>query len=183
MNCPLCKTHALAPVELESQLQAYRCEHCGGAWIEANDYLAWLKEYGPPQPATPAPEGPIAVLEIDIAKLCPADGHILLKYKIGHDIPFALDRCSTCNGVWFDPHEWEALKQRTLHDEVNSIFTEPWQRRVREEEHRRTMRAIYLDRFGEKDYAELRRIKAWLDGHPQQGPLLAYLSNPNPYKR
>jgi hypothetical protein len=43
------------------------------------------------------------------------------------------------------------------------------------------MRSIYLDKFGEADYAEVRRIKAWLDGHPHHQALRAYLNADDPY--
>jgi hypothetical protein len=44
------------------------------------------------------------------------------------------------------------------------------------------MERIYTERFGAEDYAELRRIRAWLDAHPQRSSLLAYLDEEDPYK-
>ena len=38
------------------------------------------------------------------------------------------------------------------------------------------MDAIYRTKFGETDYTEVRRVKAWLDAHPQRQALRAYLN-------
>jgi hypothetical protein len=45
------------------------------------------------------------------------------------------------------------------------------------------MQAIYQEKFGEEDYAEVRRVKAWLDAHPQHNALRAYLNADDPYRR
>jgi hypothetical protein len=41
---------------------------------------------------------------------------------------------------------------------------------------------MYLDRFGTADYQRIRDIRAWLQGHPNGGSLLAYLTDRDPYK-
>jgi hypothetical protein len=49
-------------------------------------------------------------------------------------------------------------------------------------QHRRALERIYTERFGAEDYAEIRRVKAWLDAHAQRSSLLAYLSEEDPYR-
>ena len=56
------------------------------------------------------------------------------------------------------------------------MFGEPWQRRLRRAEHHVRMDVIYRAKFGAADYAEVRRVKAWLDAHPQRQALRAYLN-------
>jgi hypothetical protein len=40
---------------------------------------------------------------------------------------------------------------------------------------------IYLSRFGADDYAEITRIRAWLQAHPKRPELLAYLTDKDPF--
>ena len=182
MKCAVCKTDTLQPVTLEAGLQAHVCSTCGGTWIVSSDYWAWREAHGPDLPEQPAAGAPQPVAETETARACPTCSHILLKFRVGHDVPFTLDHCGNCNGVWFDRQEWDMLRQRNLHDDLHSLFTTSWQRRVRQEEHRQVLERIYTERFGAEDYAELRRIRVWLDGHPQRSSLLAYLSERDPYK-
>jgi len=78
--------------------------------------------------------------------------------------------------MWFDRDEWSSLQRRNLHDNLHQMFGESWQRRLRATEHRARMDAIYRTKFGETDYTEVRRVKAWLDAHPQRQALRAYLN-------
>jgi hypothetical protein len=43
------------------------------------------------------------------------------------------------------------------------------------------MQQIYLDRFGEEDYAEIRRVRHWLDTKTNREELIAYLLDKEPY--
>ncbi len=182
MKCAICRTETLQPIMLENNLQAYRCTTCGGVWLNSADYWQWLEQHGPNLPETPASAPEPTAVESDRARLCPSCGHILLPYHVGHEVPFTLDRCGNCNGVWFDAQEWDVLRQRNLHDDLHMMFTAAWQRQVRRGEHKRTLQAIYADKFGAEDYAELRRIKEWLYAHPQRVAMLAYLNEEDPYK-
>ncbi len=183
MQCPICKQTSLTPGSLENNLSAHKCQSCHGIWLQANDYLGWRSQQGDfPPPDAASPDVSISAEDVAKAKICPQDGHFLLRYKVGKDITFALDRCGTCNGVWFDPKEWDVLKSRHLHGEIHNIFTDPWQRQVRQEEQRRSIQLFYQGKLGEEDYAELRRIKAWIGQHPERSALLAYLTDRDPYK-
>jgi Zn-finger nucleic acid-binding protein len=182
MACAECRTVELQQIALEPGLPAYACPACEGIWIASTHYWEWLDKHGPTLPEKPACAAPpLPVVETRRAKICPGCGHILIKYRVGHDITFSLDQCGHCNSFWFDKNEWQVLKSRNLHDEVHKMFTAPWQRRIREEESRRTWQQIYTERFGEQDYADIRRIKAWIDQHPERQSLLAYLVSENPY--
>jgi Zn-finger nucleic acid-binding protein len=180
MNCPVCKDVSLNTITLESDLPAVACDECGGNWISASKYWAWLENHGPAL-AEKQPEGePIAATDVQHAKICPECRRLMLRYQIGHGLDFALDQCGSCNGVWFDKNEWEALKQRNLHDEVHLIFTAPWQTQVRKDERRRHLETIYARQF-QGDYAEIKRIKEWVDAHPEKSRILAFFNDPDPY--
>jgi hypothetical protein len=62
------------------------------------------------------------------------------------------------------------------------IFSDIWQERLQAEEQRRRLEKMYLERFGEEDYAKIKEIRAWLRGHPLGGALVAYLSDKDPYR-
>jgi len=182
LKCPVCKTVELKAVHLETGLQSFVCEKCQGNWLTSSDYWAWLEKHGetlPEKPPTGEPQ-PIPDESTKRAKICPDCHRIMLKYKIGRNITFPLDRCGACSGVWFDRDEWKVLRRRNLHDEIHAIFTDKWQKQVREEEKRRNLDAIFENKLGEEDYVEIRRIKQWIDQHPRRSILLSYLNNENP---
>jgi Zn-finger nucleic acid-binding protein len=181
MQCPVCKTVSLVEHELESQLPGLKCPACEGQWLKSFNYWRWVKQQGENRAENAPDEGlPLTVVETGRAPICPECGHILLRYKVGHDLTFTLDRCSHCGGVWFDKNEWAILKSRNLHDDLHFIFSPSWQAEVTRLERRVTHEQILRERLGEPDFAEAQRIKQWLDAHPQKHALLAYLANPEP---
>jgi len=182
MDCPVCKTVALTDVVLEADLWTQHCDNCGGHWIGLNAYRAWLDLQSEILPEkAPSSETPEA-MTVKRAKLCPQCDHLLLKYKLGRGTEITLDHCSQCGGVWFDKNEWAILKDRNLHDEVYRIFTQSWQKQVREEMSRENLSQHYAQKFGAANYAKIREIKAWLVEHPETTALMAYLQDVDPYK-
>jgi hypothetical protein len=81
-----------------------------------------------------------------------------------------------------DPHEWEVLIDRNLHDNLNEFFTRPWQDHLHAAETRNHLDGIYLEKLGDTDYARIKEIREWLRNHPRHGMLLAYLQAEDPYK-
>lgn len=180
MQCPVCKTAEMAARELEAELVSKQCPSCGGNWLPSYQYWKWREQHGPTLPELPPEAGlHITVTESDRPKLCPECGHILLPYRIGHALAFALDRCGHCGGIWFDQNEWEILKSRNLHDEIHRIFSHIWQAEIWSEERRKAREQRRLERFGEEDWAEIRRIKAWIEAHPRRQEILAFLLHPD----
>jgi Zn-finger nucleic acid-binding protein len=177
MNCPVCKTSTLQPDTLEANLSAFTCGNCGGHWISGKQYWNWIDVHGETLPVRlPSGQEPDAH-DSTGPKLCPEDGHFLRSYKIGHDLPFSIDHCASCYGMWFDKNEWEVLKGRNLHDEIHFIFSEAYQSGLFKDEHASARRKVLIDRFGEHDFAEIVRIKRWIENHPKRGELMAYLVN------
>ena len=181
MNCPVCKYESLETTEIEPNLFAEVCGKCGGRWISSDNYHQWLKHHGEILPEIPTNEdGEMTIPEFEIARLCPRDGRILIKYKVGRSIPFKIDRCGNCGGVWLDANEWEILKSRNLHDELNHIFTEKWQEEVQSEQMSKNLENIYRDKFGADYYEKIKDFKAWIDQHEKRSEILAYLRDSNP---
>ncbi len=68
-----------------------------------------------------------------------------------------------------------------LHDDLNAMFTPFWQAEAQKETRRRHLEQIYISRFGADDYAEIKRIRAWLDTRPNKEEFLAYLTDKDPF--
>jgi Zn-finger nucleic acid-binding protein len=105
----------------------------------------------------------------------------MVKYLVGHGFSFTLDHCQGCKGIWLDRNEWEALKARNLHDDVNAMLTAFWQDEAGKEVRKKRMEQIYVGRFGADDYAEIEKIRVWLTTRPNKQDLLAYLTDKDPF--
>lgn len=182
MKCPVCKLDSLGSNTLVEGLPAKQCSNCEGVWIDSNAYIAWWKAKGADMPAKQVRSSMDPAWDVDELKLCPNSGHIMGRYKIFPDTEFYLDRCGHCNGIWFDKHEWDALVELNLHDNVNEFFTRPWQDDMHAAETRNHMDKLYLEKFGAEDYEHIKQVREWLKDHPKQGMLFAFLQANDPYK-
>lgn len=179
MKCPVCKDKSLTTTSLEQGLPAHACAECHGSWIEALPYADWATSQAS------STEGGGTNIDEDQAslvsgegrgiKFCPHCSHVLIKYKVGSDAGFSIDRCGHCAGVWLDKNEWQILKSQRLHEKVRYVFSDEWQSDVRAAEHAKAMDEILLERLGSADYAEFKRVKAWLDSHAKSEELYALL--------
>lgn len=167
-------------MKLDRGLPAHHCKDCEGNWISSSAYWYWLEQQGVNLAENAAPAS-MSVMDNQQAKLCPECGTIMIMYRVGHQLDFTLDQCGSCNGVWFDKNEWEGLKSHNLHDDIHLIFTAPWQNQVQAEERRSAFENIYIKKFGEADYAELVRLRAWLRSQSKQQEMIAFLIADNPY--
>jgi Zn-finger nucleic acid-binding protein len=180
MNCPVCKSSELIPTDLETGLPAFRCDDCGGKWIRGAQYWKWLEAH-PNLPERPVEDTGLTLAEPGKPIDCPECRFRMVKYLVGHGFSFTLDHCQGCKGIWLDRNEWEALKVRHLHDDVNSMLTAFWQDEAQKEVRKKRMEQIYTGRFGADDYAEIERIRAWLATRQNKQDLLAYLTDKDPF--
>ncbi len=182
-TCPICDMR-FEDVLLESNLPAHQCPGCYGIWISSSEYFVWRGEdqiltIDDIDIKTTLPE---PMLDTNKALLCPDCGRFLRRFKILPDVLFHLDRCSGCQGIWFDQDEWDLLKLQDLHLNVHLFFTDVWQQKLRTEEMRRRFEKMYLEKFGTEDYQKIKEIRAWITAHPLWGNLLTYLTDKEPYK-
>jgi Zn-finger nucleic acid-binding protein len=184
-NCPLCKI-GLTHTRLAEDLPAYQCQQCGGMWLSADEYLAWRVNY--PYVSAEALdieqefEVPYLIADNNQPLFCPDCGRFLRRFEIWPNITFHLDRCSTCNGIWFDQHEWETLQEQHLHYHLNVFFSAEWQAKMKNEAMRQRFVELYRNAFGKEDYAKVQELRAWFQVHPQGHRLLAYVMDKDPYK-
>ncbi|MFV0388787.1 MAG: zf-TFIIB domain-containing protein [Pyrinomonadaceae bacterium] len=143
MRCPVCNKSSFVEKELEPNLNADVCSICNGVWVTKKRYEEWLATLDAILPRTLSEETSVKIPEFELARLCPTCRRVLIKYEVGNNIPFKIDRCSSCGGVWLEANEWDILKSRNLHDELDKIFTDKWQEEVRRENVRNTLKQIY----------------------------------------
>ena len=180
MNCPVCKTSELSLNKLESDLSSLSCANCGGNWIRGAEYWKWLEQHGENLTESNDQTNDLPLSETQEHIDCPECRWRMVKYLVGRGTGFTLDHCHACKGIWFDRNEWEVLRKRNLHDDLNSVLTEFWQAEAMKEERKKRLERIYISKFGVDDYAEIKRMRAWLTGHQKKHELLAYLTDENP---
>lgn len=154
MKCPICHSHSLTEVSLDTGLLARQCRQCFGHWISSQSYWEWLdhrehqiKEHSrgqlegqtggqtTHQPPISINEGGnlLPVADNTTANFCLDCDRLMTKAKVGRGLSFYLDRCSHCHGVWLDQNEWENLRQLELHHQIHYMFSSAWQFSVRKE--------------------------------------------------
>lgn len=183
MYCPVCTPpQSLDPARLENgDLTVRACARCRGTWIRSADYWRWralhpenLPELPPGEAATPPLVEPLGL------RRCPDCSHVLARVRVGHGIPFSVDRCRNCDGAWLDGGEWDALKARQLHDDLPLMFDDAWQQAVKREEHVRATEESFRRRLGDADYEKAREVRAWLGSNAHRSEIFAYLHLPEP---
>jgi Zn-finger nucleic acid-binding protein len=179
MKCPVCKSE-LVTKELEPNLSSGQCPSCHGNWIEGKEYWKWVENH-----ATDAAERVHDIETLTLAEPglpidCPECRFRMVKYLVGRGLPFTIDHCHGCKGIWLDGNEWEALRKRNLHDDLNR-FTSFWQTEAQRLARKKKLEQIYTNRFGEADYTEIKRIRHWLEGKTNREELIAYLIDKEPY--
>lgn len=178
--CPICDEKGgklLQATKLEERLVGYHCKGCGGYWICSRDYHGWLESKGEILEEKDGYDMDLRSEDTLKAKLCPECSRIMNKYKVGHGLPFKIDLCGNCNGFWLDKNEWEILKSRNLHDEINKIFTCNWQKDVRDEESRERLQQMLKERLGRESLEKTEAFKQWLNDQNEKSIILSYLKN------
>jgi Zn-finger nucleic acid-binding protein len=181
LKCPVCKSPELQLAEAEAGLTFHNCPQCNGNWITGAEYWKWLEHHEANLPERSDHDSGLTLAEPGLHIDCPECRFRMVKYLVGHGFSFTIDHCEGCRGVWLDRNEWEALKERNLHDDLNSMFTSFWQDGAQKEARKRRLEQIYRTRFGAEDYAEIERVRVWLATRQNKTDLLAYLTDKDPF--
>lgn len=178
MHSPVYPDARMELREIESGLEVYQCPKSGGLWIPLQSYLAWKERQLPPA-AAPTEIGSPVIPDDSRQRplICPESGRLLLRYRVGHGLPFHVDRSPATGGVWLDKGEWEALKSRGLHISLHLIFTASYQRQVRSSEYVQSMTDTFRERIGATDFAKVTEFGAWIAHHPRRRDICCYLLN------
>jgi Zn-finger nucleic acid-binding protein len=191
MHSPAHPDVQMVPREIEPGLPAWECPKSGGFWIPLSSYLAWRERH--PETTPPVSAAGEPALQDDApnrALICPESGRLLLRYRVGHGLPFHIDYSPATGGIWLDKGEWEALKSRGLHLALQLIFTPLYQRqlrsaeyaakvealrKLRSEEQVQSIEEIFREKIGTTDFAKVRQFGAWLVRHPKRQEICSYL--------
>lgn len=175
MHCPACRTTRLQPTKLDGGLLAHGCAACSGALVSLLYYRDWA-ERSPQEPQA----SEVAVSEAgdsQQALTCPKCSKLMGKYQISGTRANRLDLCGSCDEAWLDGGEWELLKALELSQRMPAIFTEAWQRRVRQQASEEARRQRFTRLVGEEAINRADEVRAWLNDHPQRRELLFYIGH------
>lgn len=181
MNCPVCKSTELVVAELDSNLSSRRCPACHGNFIDGTEYWNWVERHGTNLAERVHETETLTLAKPGLPIDCPECRFRMVRYLAGRGLPFTIDHCHGCKGIWLDGNEWEALKKRNLHDDLNLMFTSFWQTEAQRAVRKQKLEQIYVNRFGEEDYAEIKRIRYWLDAKTNREELIAFLIDKSPF--
>jgi Zn-finger nucleic acid-binding protein len=174
MKCPRCKTLDLKPTMIEEYLPAMSCGTCEGSFVSLLYYRHWAETQKPPA-AAPAQAPSVETSESAGALLCPKCNRFMTKYKVSGRVANRLDVCATCDEAWLDKGEWELLEALQLSHKMPSIFTDEWQRRIRNELTEESRRAILARTIGPENIAKVEDFRGWLAESEHKGDILVYL--------
>lgn len=175
MRSPAAPGVGLVTEELEPGLKGMRCPKTGGVWLRAEAYRRWRASDPGDAPADALPDAGEPGEDSPAGKRCPEDGYFLIRHAVGHGVSFHVERCGHCGGVWLDAGEWEALRAHGLGRSLHLVFTSAWQADVGRQQREALAEQRLTQWLGEADYAEAKRIRAWIDGHERSYELRAFL--------
>ena len=173
MHCPRCKTVDLRPTMIEEYLPAMACGQCHGSFVSLLYYRHWAETYKPEMDhsastVVEAPDTPSALM-------CPKCSRVMTKFRVDGSVSNRLDVCGTCDEAWLDGGEWELLEHLQLSHKLPAIFTDTWQRRIRNEKTEETRRSILKTTLGEAAAVKVEAFREWLNAQKSKSAILTYL--------
>jgi Zn-finger nucleic acid-binding protein len=173
MHCPKCDKHStLKPIKLNASLIARKCCSCYGLLIDLLSYRAWRDRWA--EKEHPKAEL-IEVEDNSHALLCPNCSRIMLKFRIGKVASNTIDVCTYCDVSWLDEGEWELLGALALQSKLTKIFTEPWQRQLRNEQTEEARAERNEALVGKDTMLKVNEMTYWIESHPKREEVLRIL--------
>ena len=177
MRCPKCKTSTLKPTKLEDGLPVMGCNECEGHLVSLLYYRDWKERNILVE--NDSTIDPAAVVEMDSksALSCPKCSKIMTKYSISGKHKNRLDLCSHCDDAWLDGHEWSLLKSLELAHSLPKVFTDHWQKDVRNEQIEARKIARLKAIVNDDDLAKAQETKDWLKKHSNKSAILQFIGS------
>ena len=181
MTCPVCHSGLTRDTLLAGDgdtpdLRGFRCPKGHGVFLPSDLYFAWREGHEASAEAGGLVPDSADVGDLKQPKLCPQDGRIMGRYKVGGEASFWLDRCGTCSGVWFDGDEWNATVQAGLLGQLPTIVSDAWQRDSESAQAAQMRTARLRDQIRGEDLDRVDAFHAWVWEHPERHIILARLS-------
>ena len=175
MICPKCKDSTLQPTKLEASLPAMGCPKCDGALLSLLYYRDWIERTQPEALENPVDASTTAENDTKTALSCAKCSRLMTKYSVSGTLGNRIDLCSSCDDAWLDGGEWQLLKSLELANQLPSVFTDTWQRTVRNEK----VEIGRIDRLknivGEDDANKAVELKKWLTDKEHKATILHFL--------
>jgi Zn-finger nucleic acid-binding protein len=172
--CPQCKDSTLVHTLLNDELAGYSCGKCFGTLVSLVSYRAWRENHArglqPAPAAIPAGEPQDSIGAIK----CPKCSSLMSKYRITAKRGNRIDYCAHCEDIWLDEGEWQLIEQLVNTGELTQVFTQSWQRSVREGVAHSMEEQRYAELLGE-DHERVKAFAQWLESHPARNEILARL--------
>ncbi|TAG88043.1 MAG: hypothetical protein EAZ09_01145 [Oscillatoriales cyanobacterium] len=190
MECPKCKHPNLEGGTLAGSMSVQWCPNCYGIWIPGREYEAWQtsqrqwllksdkrKPGAIPIEFTPSPYD-------SKAALCPEDGHYLSRAKVPFSrVPFYIERCMLCGGIWLDNGEWDILESLGFHMEIDQMFSPNWQSKARLQELAERERQVLIEKLGPDVAGYVMELAEVLADHPHADCAATYILRKAELKR
>ncbi|HKE93575.1 MAG TPA: hypothetical protein VKB34_04650, partial [Povalibacter sp.] len=150
------------------------CGTCHGSLVSLLYYRHWAETQ---KPATETPVAAAAVETTDTttAVTCPKCNRIMTKYRLTGGVSNRVDVCVCCDEAWLDQGEWELLEALQLSLKVTSIFSDAWQRRIRQENSEEMRRTILVRTIGDVGAKKVEEFRTWLGSNKYKPEIMAYL--------
>ena len=183
MECPKCKHPNLEGGTLAGSMSVEWCPNCYGIWIPGRKYEAWQKEQSEWYNKSEKPQA-TGTLGIEFtpcaydskAALCPEDGHYLSRAKVPFSrVPFYIERCMLCGGIWCDNGEWDILETLGFHTEIDKMFSPNWQAKARVQELASRERQVLTEKLGPDIAGYVLELAEVLADHPHADCAATYI--------
>jgi hypothetical protein len=109
------------------------------------------------------------------ASFCPGCGAYMARVRVAMQMPFYVERCPNCFGLWCDGGEWEALAAAGLHRVLDWLFTTEAQGLCRGREGLAQERRAMVEKLGLELATQIFELADTLERHPHGDFGVAYL--------
>jgi len=172
-TCPSCSHSGLKHTLISDTLAVHMCPNCEGLLVSLVAYRRWRETDHPSH----EPDQPPINVSVDDSKDAIACGKcraLMTKYRISADSPNRIDYCAGCEDIWLDEGEWNLVEVLAGSDHLNTILTQPWQRKIVNESVEKMKQERLKARLG-SDYEKVVELNDWLAGHTSRDVILTYL--------
>jgi Zn-finger nucleic acid-binding protein len=101
----------------------------------------------------------------------------MIRARVEASVPFHIERCGLCRGIWFDRGEWQQLAVRQFLDHLDDLWDPAWQKRRRIEVERKSLDNALAHELGSELFHQLLELSRSLERHPARAQALAWLSD------
>lgn len=124
MNCPRCETVLQTQTikELHQTIEVDSCLNCGGTWLDKDEISPLESVIEPVLLERRKIDSQIDQL---IGLYCPSCSDHPLMEKTTHrrDTKVIIDYCATCEGIWLDKGEIQAIQQENWWTSIFNLFS------------------------------------------------------------